>query len=189
MYNIDSTGNAGGQFQDGDPVAGVDGTILAAAWLNAIQAELVNIVTAAGLTLDKTNSAQVLAAIKTLRAPTLLGSFVTYVKGDPTLPLTLDGSWHTLTVAGVPSTATWMYVGGVVENHGNPDNQRQSFTVRPSAARAGQAMVLSHTNGVSSTYENDCAFGPCLVPCNGSHIDYQWSDDVTSATFVIYGYL
>jgi hypothetical protein len=141
------------------------------------------VILAAGLTLDKPDNTQLRQAIRALSTPTLLNPYVIYIKSA----MTFDDAWHTLTVAGVPGTAEWMYVGGWLENHGDPDNERQSLWVRPQSG--GQQMILTHTNGVSSTYENDCAFGPVLVPCNGDNLDYKWSDDITDATFIVYGYM
>ena len=53
-------------FQEGNPLTGVDATIVDEDWTNAVQEELVAIVLAAGMSLDKTNRAQVLAAIRSL---------------------------------------------------------------------------------------------------------------------------
>jgi hypothetical protein len=55
-----------GYFQEGNPLTGVDATIVDEDWTNAVQEELVAIVLAAGIALDKTNRAQVLAAIRSL---------------------------------------------------------------------------------------------------------------------------
>ena len=57
-----------GYFQEGNPLTGVDATIVDEDWTNAVQEELVAIVLAAGMSLDKTNRAQVLAAIRSLIA-------------------------------------------------------------------------------------------------------------------------
>lgn len=55
-----------GYFQEGNPLTGVDATIVDEDWTNAVQEELVAIVLAAGIALDKTNRGQVLAAIRSL---------------------------------------------------------------------------------------------------------------------------
>ncbi|MGE7356864.1 gp53-like domain-containing protein, partial [Pseudomonas qingdaonensis] len=62
----DSTNTANGskEFTQGQPGAGVDATIITAAWLNAIQRELVNLVIGSGLTLDPLDDSQLLKAIK-----------------------------------------------------------------------------------------------------------------------------
>jgi len=183
MFRIDSAGNVAGMFANGDPGAGQPPTVVSDEWLNAVQEEIAGVVLGAGLALDKGNSAQLLAAIRALRGPTLLGAAVTYEKAD----LTFDNAWHTLVVAGVPSTAKFMYVGGWVMNQGSPDNARQTLSVRKGAGSG--AFTLSRTNGVAGDYENNGAIGPCLVPCNGSSIDYRWSDTVTDVNLVVHGYL
>lgn len=64
--NITSTADANGEWTNGNVAAGTAPTILDAAWLNTVQRELDNVVTGGGLTLDPTNDAQVLAALKLL---------------------------------------------------------------------------------------------------------------------------
>ncbi len=53
-------------FHDGDPTTGALGTILSAAFMNALQAEIIAPITAAGLALDPNNNGQLLAAILAL---------------------------------------------------------------------------------------------------------------------------
>ncbi|MFA7944069.1 hypothetical protein ACEK06_16580 [Pseudomonas brenneri] len=59
-----STANAAGEFTEGNPAAGADATLLKAAWLNAVQRELVAVVADSGTALNPADSAQVLKAIK-----------------------------------------------------------------------------------------------------------------------------
>lgn len=54
-------------------------TILTSDWLNIVAAELTGVVTAAGLTLDKTNDAQLLQAIQALTRIKLTGNTILYV--------------------------------------------------------------------------------------------------------------
>jgi hypothetical protein len=58
-----------GFFTGGNPGAGQPATVVDADWLNMIQSELVNVVTAAGETPSKTTYNQVLAALKSMFAP------------------------------------------------------------------------------------------------------------------------
>lgn len=60
MQKISSPDNL---FHDGDPTTGALGTIVSAAFMNSVQAEIIAPIAAAGLTLDSTNSSQLLAAI------------------------------------------------------------------------------------------------------------------------------
>lgn len=62
--NITSTADANGEWTNGNVAAGAVPTLLDAAWLNTIQRELINVISAAGLTLDPSNDAQLLAALK-----------------------------------------------------------------------------------------------------------------------------
>jgi hypothetical protein len=55
-----------GYFTNGSPVGGQPATILTADFMNMLQGELLNVVTAAGLTPSKTSYTQVLTAIRAL---------------------------------------------------------------------------------------------------------------------------
>lgn len=64
MHKIDGFGHVNGAFVAEDPGLSRPPTVVTPEWLNAVQGELVAVVQAAGLVLDKGNSAQVLAALK-----------------------------------------------------------------------------------------------------------------------------
>ena len=66
MHKIDTPYNHDGQFVDRDDVNGVHGTFVDADFLNAVQDELCNVVTAAKMNLSKTNVHQVRDAIRVL---------------------------------------------------------------------------------------------------------------------------
>ncbi|NVM78914.1 hypothetical protein FHW83_004745 [Duganella sp. SG902] len=51
-------------FHDGDPFNGVKGTVVTAAWLNAVQQEIVGVISDAGIALDSSRTDQLLNAIK-----------------------------------------------------------------------------------------------------------------------------
>ncbi|WP_256587916.1 pyocin knob domain-containing protein [Pseudomonas sp. FFUP_PS_473] len=71
MQKIDAStasANALGEFTEGNPSAGVPATLLKAAWLNAVQRELVHLVEGAGLPLDAADDSQVLKAIQAIQA-------------------------------------------------------------------------------------------------------------------------
>jgi hypothetical protein len=60
MFKIDSTGSTvDNQFTEGNPQSGIPATVISAEWLNAVQNEIVNILIARGITLNKTKSSQV----------------------------------------------------------------------------------------------------------------------------------
>ncbi|GJG92826.1 gp53-like domain-containing protein [Cupriavidus pauculus] len=83
MYQIDNATAAttqpastpagtAGFFTDGNPATNVPATIVPAEWLNAVMMELANVVTGAGLTLNKSAFNQLLAAIKRLGQSTVI---------------------------------------------------------------------------------------------------------------------
>lgn len=81
-----STANGAGEFTQGQPGSGVDATIIAVPWLNAVQRELIHVVLGAGIALDPADDSQVLKAIRAIQTaastweklankPTTVGGF------------------------------------------------------------------------------------------------------------------
>lgn len=69
MHRIDGPAAAPGNlFTEGDPSVGTPATVLTDDWANAVQEELCNVVTGAGLALSKPSNTQLLAAINVLLA-------------------------------------------------------------------------------------------------------------------------
>jgi microcystin-dependent protein len=64
MHRIDTDGNDNGLFREGNPQIGQGGTILDAAFLNAVQEEIVGVIEGADIELDKEDHGQLLAAIE-----------------------------------------------------------------------------------------------------------------------------
>ncbi|MQB17502.1 hypothetical protein DXU77_20880 [Pseudomonas lactis] len=62
-----NTANAAGEFTEGNPAAGAAATLIKASWLNTIQRELCGLVLGAGISLNATDDAQVLKAVKALQ--------------------------------------------------------------------------------------------------------------------------
>lgn len=77
MYPIDTQD---GFFHDGDGISEL-GTVLPASWLNQVQAELIAILTAAGIKPEKANQTQVITAIKKLIAANVPASATDKVAG------------------------------------------------------------------------------------------------------------
>lgn len=75
---------ADGLFVDGNPSNGALGTVLTAAWLNMVQAELISVLTASGIAVDSSKSDQLTTAIQTL----LRGKATVNVAGGVSVNLT-----------------------------------------------------------------------------------------------------
>lgn len=58
--------NPDSYFTDGDPATSVPATVVTAEWLNMMQEEVVNVITGAGLTLDKADRTQLRAALSAM---------------------------------------------------------------------------------------------------------------------------
>ena len=67
MHRIDtSTATGDGRFTEGNPLVPTPATVVSADWLNSVQEEIVNTLSAAGIAPDKADDAQLLAAIRML---------------------------------------------------------------------------------------------------------------------------
>lgn len=78
-----ATANGAGEFTQGQPGSGIDATMITAAWLNAVQRELASVVTGAGLTLNPTNDAQVLQAIRAIQEKEIQRAVAALVDSSP----------------------------------------------------------------------------------------------------------
>ena len=73
MHRIDTEGNKEGQFYDGDP-SGTDienATVINAPWLNSVQEEICNVITADGTKLSKESQNQLMEAIRRYLNPAI----------------------------------------------------------------------------------------------------------------------
>lgn len=67
MHKIDhATATGANEFTDGNPQTAVKPTVVTAAWLNALQNELSNFITAMGITLNKADNTQLKQALDVL---------------------------------------------------------------------------------------------------------------------------
>ncbi|UVK81423.1 hypothetical protein LOY46_17845 [Pseudomonas sichuanensis] len=65
--SLPNAGLVGGKFVDEDPVAGTPGSLIPAAWGNAVTDEIIAVIEAAGLAPDEEDSAQLVKAIRLLQ--------------------------------------------------------------------------------------------------------------------------
>lgn len=64
MHRIDSAGaTVGSMWTEGNPSTGVPATEISADWMNAVQEEIVSVLSAASISPVKVNNGQLLAAI------------------------------------------------------------------------------------------------------------------------------
>lgn len=120
MYRIDSSTAAAalptpaaagteGYFTEGNPSTSTPATVVGQDWLNMVQEELVAVVAAAGIARDKTNNAQVIAAIQSIAKATGPGGYA--VRGlvaanNPGTPATKFDAAADLVVLRNPSDGT-----------------------------------------------------------------------------------
>lgn len=130
MHLIDHpTASPGGLFTEGDPASGTPATVVTGDWLNAVQLELANAIQGAGLTLDKANNAQLLAAIQALIAAT-------------------GPAWRTGDV--ILTFRPTAEAGWIVANDGTIGNAGSGATTRAHADTEALFMLL--WNSVSDAY-------------------------------------
>lgn len=104
MHKTDATDHVTNLFSDGDPGVPRLGTVVDEDWLNAVQEELINILTVAGVTPVKGTWTQVLTALRVLLLPQALSGDYAAGYGRPRLV------YRTI-VSGTVSTAeVWITV-------------------------------------------------------------------------------
>lgn len=95
MHRIDGPAAVpGGHFTEGDPNVGTPATVVTAAFLNAVQEELCNVIEATGTGLSKPSNDQLLKAIQSLLAASIPAGMISAF-GTATAPagwLVCDGS-------------------------------------------------------------------------------------------------
>lgn len=96
MHRIDTSGNVDNRFHPGNPATGQQATLIDQDWLNAVQEEIVNVILAANIDLEKGTNDQLAEAIVALIAG---------VVGD--------GS------GAVPTTRQVLVAGGLLTGGGN----------------------------------------------------------------------
>lgn len=94
MHRIDhATATVDNLFTEGDPVGGIAATVMTDDWANAVQEEICEVIETAGLTLNKADNTQLLAAIQSLVGAALVGKVMMWFTGTaPTGWLALEGA-------------------------------------------------------------------------------------------------
>lgn len=110
--SVPGVGLVGGQFVDEDPAIGRQGSLIPAAWGNAITQELLNVIQAAGLEPNEVQTDQLLEAIRTLVPER---SAFARVSGTLTLPATAFGI-YALADGGAAATVTLPDTEDLVED-------------------------------------------------------------------------
>jgi hypothetical protein len=153
LYKIDSQGATNdNHFTQGDPSQGIPATVVNSGWLNAVQDEQEAILTAAGITADKNNSAQVLASILTLIG-NRAGSRNLLINGDfrfaqrrKTAALSVAGG----AVSGIVLDR-WLSAADTGSGTGVATVSRQAHTVGQSAVPGGPVYFMRHAQTTPSS--------------------------------------
>lgn len=154
-------------FHDADPFNGVQGTVVTAKWLNAVQEEIVSVIAGAGIALDGAQSNQLLAAIKAAAASVDNSSVNVVTTGGTTI---LNATQY---------GASFILVTGVLTANAS--------LIFPAAIRTWTVI-----NATSGAYALNCyASGGGGVPvtqgtldgisCDGTNIRYLMGDAATQA--------
>lgn len=107
MHLIDAAGHVNNQFVHEDPATNRPPTEIDAAWLNAIQNEIANVITASGVPLNKSENDQLFAAISRIFASSVSAFRQPFLRiiGTHALPATAFGI-YVLEGGGAASTVT-----------------------------------------------------------------------------------
>ena len=115
MHRIDADGHVANQFSDGDQVLGVPGTKVDAAWLNALQEELVSVIAARGISLVKGSNGQLLDAL--VRDPLRpIAWFKAYKSNTASVTVNGESGVYSISVLGSPSSSIRVTLDAVLAN-------------------------------------------------------------------------
>jgi len=157
--DLTPTATADGHWTEGNVAGGVSPTRMQAGWFNAVQDELINILTAAGLVTDTANNAQVLSALEklTLQRANPFGD----IKSDGTVSTALTnlsiGIRNTMTFT---ATTTWTCPSGVTTVYvdacaaGGGGGYSASGTTGAGGGGGGQAVIRLALSVVPGTVYN-----------------------------------
>lgn len=145
--NITSTADANGEWTNGNVASGVSPTTIEAEWLNTIQRELLNILTASGVTPDPTKDNQVIAAIKGLflSASNNLSELTNVSTARTNLALGNSATRNVGGVAGTVAAGDDSRIVGALQASNN-----LSDLASPATARANLALGNSATLNVGT---------------------------------------
>lgn len=151
-------------------------TVLTSDWANAVQAELVNTIEAAGLTLDKTDQTQLLTSLQTLGRIKLSNDLNMYVSpsgNDSNDGLTSGTPYQTLQRAVNVAYRNYDYGGGhnVIINMANGTYTAGASCSGPLPGGRGAAMFfVGNTGSPSSCVINLAAAGTCVGASFGANL-------------------
>ncbi len=127
MHRIDSRSAHNGTFRAGNPIDGTPPTALTPEWFNSTQEEIVNVIAAANIPLDKTDNSQLLKALRWLIAKAIQDAGTT-TPVTPTDPTNHPPTTPTITTD-LPATITRGNSYDVKFASTDPDNDAVTFTL------------------------------------------------------------
>lgn len=154
MHRIDGAGNVAGEFVHEDAATNRPPTEVTADWLNAVQEELAAVIVSAGLTLDKANNGQLLAAL--LARFALLTSLTGYVTAQQLADAI--NSIGAVDLSGLASLAgnagqVFSVANAVADGHAVPKVQMEAFiNAAVGSAQTWLDMIASRAAG--TIYQN-----------------------------------
>lgn len=160
-----TTANASGEFTSGNPGAGVDATLITAEWLNAIQRELVAVITGAGVSVDPAKDDQVVNAIQVL------------LRGGSSAYAADTGAANTYAIACVP--AVTVLADGMMLRFKAKTANTGASTLSPNGLTAKPLVGLAQTalqggeivaNGMCSVIWSAVLDKWVLVSCSGGAV-------------------
>lgn len=146
VANLFGPGKSG--FGPGDPATNSPATFVDKDFFNAIQEELANLVEGAGLTLDKANRAQVLAALQSMFKPSIPGERRAFYRNSPPPGRWLRANGAAVSVASYADLTSAIYCGDA--NNASADwGFRCTNNSNPGGSRAtnGAFIVLPDERG------------------------------------------
>lgn len=170
MHRIDTPSAApGNQFTEGSVGLGVPATAVSAAWLNAVQEEVVAVIAGASIALSKPNNAQLLAAIGVLLARLVPAGIVAMWSGSAA---SIPAGWRLCDGGGGTPDLRDRFVVGVGPSHSQ-------------GATGGAASILTDAAGAHAhSLPADTGSHALTVPELPAH-----SHSISAGDYVTHGFV
>lgn len=189
MHRIDSRSAHNGTFRAGNPIDGTPPTALTPEWFNATQEEIVNVIAAANIPLDKTDNSQLLKALRWLIAKAIQDAGTT-TPVTPTDPTNHPPTAPTITTD-LPATITRGNSYDVKFASTDPDNDAVTFTLSNLVGCTAAKTTGIDSTGVSITIgaqADTVSFAVIAVDSKGAASAATTVDRASNTIFSAYSY-
>lgn len=186
MHRTDGNGHVANMFDDGDPGVPTVGTQIEESWLNAVQEEIVGVVTDAGISLVKNTNTQLLAALRSLfvrttgsAAQTITGN--KYFNGLVSMVRAAGAGLANLTIENLDTSADSQALNVTSSSVGTTAKFRNSSTARAAQFQSEDARPTIRLVPLTTIPSTGLAEGDVCYVAGSLHMLYVWDGTAWNA--------